>query len=100
MRPIARIAMAVLPVLIAPALAAQPVFFSTGDVDGKIAIGARPASAGKVEIEAGDDFVLAHSTRLTSATFTGLVPVGFTAAGSPFGYQAPHRRNARQASAQ
>jgi hypothetical protein len=78
MRRIALLALAVAPVLGARSLAAQPVFFSTGDVDGRIGIGARPGSAGKLEIEAGDDFVLGRATRLTSASFTGLVPANFT----------------------
>ena len=77
-RPLALLAVAVAPVLVARPLAAQPVFFSTGDVDGRIGIGARPGSPGKLEIEAGDDFVLGHSTRLTSASFTGLLPANFS----------------------
>ena len=52
---------------------ADPFFFSTGDPDGKIATGSRPASAGKIEIESADDFVLNSMTSITSATFTGLV---------------------------
>ena len=32
--------------------------FSTGDPDGKMAAATRPDSAGKFEIETGDDFVL------------------------------------------
>jgi hypothetical protein len=71
-------------VLLAPSLGAQPVFFSTGNVDGQIGIGARPGSAGKLEIEAGDDFVLARATKLTSASFTGLVPANFTSADAIF----------------
>jgi hypothetical protein len=53
-----------------------PVVFSTGTPDGLMAMASRPASAGKIEIEAADDFVLAAPTQLTSATFTGLVPSG------------------------
>ncbi len=41
-----------------------------------IGMATRPDSAGKQEIEAADDFVLTQSTRLTSATFTGLIPLG------------------------
>jgi hypothetical protein len=48
--------------------------FSTNTPDGKMGMASRPASAGKLEIEAGDDFVLAGATSLTSATFTGLLP--------------------------
>ncbi|MFI5375947.1 MAG: PEP-CTERM sorting domain-containing protein [Candidatus Rokuibacteriota bacterium] len=54
---------------------ATPFFFSTGDVDGKIGTASRPSSAGKVEIETGDDFVVSGGTlNLTSATFQGLLP--------------------------
>jgi hypothetical protein len=84
MRRLTLLAVLAAPLLHAPRLAAQPVFFSTGDVDGRIGIGARPASAGKLEIEAGDDFLLGHSTRLTSASFTGLVPLDFTSADAIF----------------
>jgi hypothetical protein len=59
----------------APAIA-DTTFFSTGAPDGKIATASRPASAGKFEIESADDFVLTHSTSITDATFTGLIPIG------------------------
>jgi hypothetical protein len=52
---------------------ADPFFFSTGDVNGLMASASRPDSTGKFEIETGDDFVLNSATRITSATFTGLV---------------------------
>lgn len=55
---------------------AGPVFFSTGDPDGKIATASRPGSGGTFEIESADDFLLTARTSLTSATFTGLVPTG------------------------
>ena len=42
--------------------------------DGKMATASRPGSAGKIEIESADDFVLTSSTNITSATFTGLLP--------------------------
>jgi hypothetical protein len=52
-----------------------PTFtFSTGSPDGKMAMASRPASSGKPEIEAGDDFVLTATTAITHATFTGLMP--------------------------
>ena len=53
---------------------ATPFVFSTGDPDGKIATGSRPSSAGKIEIESADDFKLSDNTRITAATFTGLLP--------------------------
>jgi hypothetical protein len=55
---------------------ADSFFFSTGNPDGKMATASRPSSAGKIEIETGDDFVLTQSTSLTSATFVGLLPTG------------------------
>jgi hypothetical protein len=60
----------ILPVL--PA-SADSTFFSTNDPDGKIGMASRPSSAGKVEIEAADDFTLSSETGVTSASFTGLV---------------------------
>jgi hypothetical protein len=40
----------------------------------------RPSGAGKIEIEAGDDFLLNAPTAITSATFTGLLTAGATTA--------------------
>jgi len=62
--------------------AADAFFFSTGDPDGKIATAARPenASAGKFEIETGDDFGLTAQTSIVGATFTGLLTRGSTTA--------------------
>ena len=62
-------------------LAATPAWadsfaFSTGDPDGKLASASRPSSAGKLEIESADDFVLGSQTRITSASFTGLLTAG------------------------
>jgi hypothetical protein len=51
-------------------------FFSTGSPDGLIATASRPASPGKLETETADDFVLTQQTRIDSATFTGLIPLG------------------------
>jgi hypothetical protein len=54
---------------------AAPFFISTGNPDGLIATASRPASAGKIEIESADDFLIPGSslTTLNSATFTGLL---------------------------
>jgi hypothetical protein len=60
--------------------AADAFFFSTGNPDGKIATAARPESAGKFEIETGDDFGLTAQTSITGATFTGLLTGGSTTA--------------------
>ena len=56
--------------------AATPFVFSTGAPDGRIGTASRPASAGKIEIETGDDFRIFGPTGLTNitgATFTGLL---------------------------
>src|SRR5262245_39409811 len=58
-----------------PALA-DAFVFSTGNPDGLMATATRPESAGKFEIETGDDFVLTQQTLLTGAAFTGLIPLG------------------------
>jgi hypothetical protein len=52
---------------------ATPFFFSTGNVDGRMAAASRPDAGGKVEIEAADDFILTNQTLVTSGTFTGLI---------------------------
>jgi hypothetical protein len=56
--------------------AAEPFFFSTGDLDGLIGTLSRPAGAGHIQTETADDFVLSKPTHLTSAAFTGLLPTG------------------------
>jgi hypothetical protein len=60
--------------------AADPVFFSTGNVTNSVATASRPESSGKFEIESADDFVLTSPTSITSATFTGLLTGGATPA--------------------
>lgn len=52
---------------------ATPFFFTTDSPDGLMATASRPASGGKIEIESADDFVLTDTTRINSATFTGLL---------------------------
>lgn len=59
---------------------ADPVLFSTGNVDGRMAMASRPESTGKIEIETADDFVLTSASNITNATFTGLLPAGESAA--------------------
>ena len=56
--------------------AADAFVFSTGNPDGLMATATRPMSAGKFEIETGDDFVLTKQRSITGASFTGLIPVG------------------------
>ena len=68
---------ALLSLTLAAGLTAAPAgaatfFFSTGNTDGKLAALSRPAGAG-LETETADDFVLTAATKLTSASFTGLV---------------------------
>jgi hypothetical protein len=63
-------------VFAAGSAAGAPFVFNNGDVDGRIASATRPSSAGKFEIESGDDFLLTQSTRITGASFTGLLPIG------------------------
>jgi hypothetical protein len=58
--------------------AADPFFFSTGTPDEKMATATRPDAGGVTEIESADDFILTHSTSITSATFTGLLPADAT----------------------
>jgi len=50
--------------------------FSTGSPDGLIGTASRPDTSGKVEIESADDFVLSQQTKITSASFTGLLTGG------------------------
>jgi len=58
----------------AASASADTFTFSNGTPDGRMAMASRPGSAGVLEIEAADDFVLTSLTSLTSATFTGLLP--------------------------
>ena len=52
------------------------LIFTTGNPDGLLGAASRPGSAGVVEVESADDFVLTSPTLLTSATFTGLITGG------------------------
>src|SRR2546423_10415423 len=58
------------------ATASPSFFFSTGDPDGKIGTASRLGSAGTIQIETADDFVLAENTLIQQATFIGLIPSG------------------------
>src|SRR5712692_3333936 len=62
--------------LLAIPAAADTFFFSTGNPDGLIATLSRVASGAKIETETADDFVLSQNTRITQATFIGLLPAG------------------------
>jgi hypothetical protein len=72
------IPLALLGALGAMPAAADATFFSTGSPDGNMATASRPSSAGQFEIESADDFILTHTTSITDATFTGLIPAGAT----------------------
>jgi len=62
----------------AAAAVAAPFFFSTGNPDGRMATGSRPASAGQTAIESADDFVLTLPSSITGASFAGLLTGGAT----------------------
>jgi hypothetical protein len=66
---------AVVVAMLASPASAGTFFFSTGNPDGLIGTLSRPPGAG-LETETADDFVLTSPTVLTSATFTGLIPLG------------------------
>ena len=51
------------------------VLFDNDFPNDAIGMASRPTSAGKIEIEAADDFAFNTPTRLTGATFTGLIPL-------------------------
>jgi len=63
-------------------VAAVPFTFSTGNPDGRIATLSQPSTGGAIETETGDDFILGFSSRITSATFTGLVTGGIPTIGN------------------
>jgi hypothetical protein len=58
---------------IATAAHADPVHFQTNDPDGAMAMATDAASTSGSATEAADDFVLAQSSRITHASFTGIV---------------------------
>ena len=60
--------------------AAPVTVFATNSPDGKIATLSRLASAGKLETETADDFILGSPTLISGATFTGLLVGGATTA--------------------
>lgn len=77
MKPFAPVLLAV-SFLAIPAAEATPFYFSTGLPDGRLASASRPGSASVLQVETADDFVLANQTSITSATFLGLLPSGFS----------------------
>src|SRR5919197_3033283 len=74
MKQLIRLLAALALVLMLRATASAATFvFSTGAADGRLGAASRPESHGKIEIQAGDDFVLTSRTVLHQATFTGLL---------------------------
>jgi len=63
-------------VTLPPRASASSFSFSTGAPDGLIGTLSRPASAGLVQTETADDFVLDECVLINQATFTGLLPMG------------------------
>jgi hypothetical protein len=55
---------------------ADPFFFSTATPDGLLATLSQPESAGHLETETADDFILTETTSIAQATVTGLIPSG------------------------
>ena len=69
----------ILAVLAAGLLCAAParadsLLFNSGNPDGKMATASRPAGGGNSEIESADDFDFTTPTRITAASFFGLLP--------------------------
>jgi hypothetical protein len=62
--------------LLAIPAAANSFFFTTGTPDGQMATLSRVGSAGKVQTETADDFILGQATFLRQASFIGLIPTG------------------------
>jgi hypothetical protein len=65
--------------LATPASAASFVF-STGNPDGRLGALSRPSSAGELETETADDFILSNTTVIKGATISGLLTAGATPA--------------------
>jgi len=62
--------------LLPPRASADAFSFTTGSPDGRIGTLSRPASAGMVQTETADDFILSECVLINQATFTGLLPIG------------------------
>jgi hypothetical protein len=75
MRPRQRlVALFILLLLVLVPIASAAVLFTTGTPDGRLGMASRPASPGKIEIEAADDFFIGGAgAEITGATFTGLI---------------------------
>jgi len=71
-RPVACLSLLAALLIVAPA-AADVFHFQTDPPDGRMAVASRPASPGKIEIEAADDFLLDQTTTIRHATFAGVL---------------------------
>ena len=60
-------------VFTAPLLMGDMVIYDNLTPNNQMAVATRPATGGQFEIEAGDDFILASQTSISSATFVGLL---------------------------
>jgi len=81
MRTPTSLSLAVAAFLTAAAAHAQPVFVSTGAPDGRFGSSSNPSGGGIIEHETGDDFILTQHTRVTAASFWGLLPAGLGTSG-------------------
>ena|SRR5438045_4909219 len=64
---------------VAARINAQSFSYNNDFPNNQIATASRPESAGNIEIESADDFLItSNPTRITGATFTGLIPAGAT----------------------
>lgn len=79
--PLRRSLVAAVALATATTAGAQTVFISTGAPDGRLGSATNPSSAGVLERETGDDFLLANRTRVTAASFWGLLPTGLGTSG-------------------
>ncbi|WP_293905148.1 PEP-CTERM sorting domain-containing protein [Phenylobacterium sp.] len=76
MAPLAIAALGVASAVAATPAGAATFAFSTGNPDGRIGTLSRPAGPGAVQTETADDFALGQVSRITHATFIGLLPTG------------------------
>ena len=75
MKPHLAVALLLMVVTLLANQAQASVFFTTGTPDGRLGAATHPAGSGTIENEAGDDFILANSSLITSGSFTGLLPL-------------------------
>ena len=76
LRPLARLAMFLLPVSFLSSNAVAGIIIDTGAPDARIGLASRPGTT--TEIEAADDFILTLPAFVNSATFIGLLPTGLS----------------------